>query len=83
MSRKKARSLFQTQTFKTGLLSFLAGLAPILIRCAYEHRSLSMEDAIVIASLCSTLASVLIGRMETSPVYTPDGLPGANKSDFQ
>ncbi len=83
MPRKKARSLFETKTFKTGLISLLAGLAPILIRCAYEQRGLSVEDAIVAASLCSTFASVLVGRMETSPVYTPDGLPGANKSNFQ
>jgi hypothetical protein len=36
-----------------------------------------------VAALSSTLATTLVGRMDTNPVYTPDGLPGANKGDFQ
>jgi hypothetical protein len=83
MSRKRAISLFQTKVFKTALVAFLSGLAPILIRCAYAHKGMSLEDALTVAALSSTLATTLVGRMDTNPVYTPDGLPGANKGDFQ
>jgi len=82
MARHKAVNLFQTQVFRVSIVAFLSGLAPILVRCAYEHRNLSLDDALTVVALSSTLATTLIGRMDTNPVYTPDGLPGANKQDL-
>ena len=82
MKQIKARSLFHTRTFKLGLLGFLSGLTPVLIRCAYEYRGLSIDEAIGVAALCSSFAAALIGRCEISPVYTPDYLPGPNASEF-
>lgn len=83
MPVRKAKSLFKTRTFKLGLIGFLSGLVPIVIKCAYEHRGLSVDEAIAVATLAFTFATVLMGRANNHPVYTPDGLPGANKSDFQ
>lgn len=82
MKQTKARNLFHTRTFKLGLLGLLSGLAPIVIRCAYEQRNFSIDEAIALAALCSSFAAALIGRCETSPVYTPDYLPGPNASEF-
>ena len=83
MVRKRAINLFQTKVFKSALVAFLTGLVPILIRCGYERRGMTLEDCLTVVALSSTLATTVIGRMDTSPVYTPDSLPGANKSDFQ
>lgn len=83
MKYMKARSLFETKTFKLGVIGFLSGIAPIAIRCSYEHRFLSVNEAIETAALTSTFATVLIGRAANSPVYTPESLPGANKEDYQ
>lgn len=77
-----SKSLFQTKTFKLGVISFLSGIAPLAIRCAYEHRFLSVNEAIETAALSSTFVTVLVGRASNEPVYTPNGLPGANKEDF-
>lgn len=82
MAFKQAQSLFATKTFKLGLLSLLSGVAPILIKCSYEQRKLSVDDAIAVAALFSAFATALIGRTETSPVYTPNYLPGPNASEF-
>lgn len=82
MSHKKAVNLFQTKVFKVALVSFLSGLAPILIRAYYERRGFLLEDALTITALSSTMATTLIGRSDTSPVYTPDYLPGSNASEF-
>ncbi len=81
--RQRPRSLFSTNTFKLGATSLLTGLLPVLITCAYERRYPSAEEALAIAGLLSTFAFLLVGRVETSPVYTPDGLPGPNKSKFE
>lgn len=83
MPVRKAKSLFKTRTFKLGLIGFLSGLAPIVIKCAYEHRGLSVDESIAASAMVFTFATVLMGRANNNPVYTPDGLPGANKSDFR
>lgn len=80
---KKAKSLFKTKTFQGALLGFLGGLAPLIIPCFYQHRNINESEAIALAGLLTTFGWALVGRAQTSPVYTPDGLPGANKSDFQ
>ncbi len=41
------------------------------------------QEAIAIFGLLTTFGWALIGRAQTKPVYTPDRLPGANKSDFR
>lgn len=83
MARIRAKSLFKTKTFQGALLGFLSGLAPLIIPCFYQQRSLNEIEAIALAGLLITFGWALIGRAQTSPVYTPDGLPGANKSDFK
>jgi hypothetical protein len=79
----QARSLFQTKTFQSAAFALLGGLAPIAIACSYQHRLPTQNEAIATAALISAFSSALIGRIETSPVYTPNGLPGPNASDFK
>lgn len=79
----KAKSLFVTKTFQGAFLGFMGGLAPLIIPCAYQRRLPNEIEAIAIVGLLTTFGWALIGRAQTSSVYTPDGLPGANKSDFR
>lgn len=80
---KRAKSLFRTKTFQGAFFGFMGGLAPLIIPCFYQHRNINESEAIALIGLVTTFGWALIGRMETSPVYTPDGMLGPNKSDFQ
>lgn len=77
--RRRPVSLFATQTFKVALLAFVSGVSPILIRAAYSNNGISVDDAIACAALLTTFFTALVGRVDTNPVYTPDGIPGPNK----
>lgn len=83
MLKYKAKSLFATKTFQGAFLGFMGALAPLIIPCFYQQRSMNEQEAIALAGLLITFGWALVGRAQTTPVYTPDGLPGANKSDFR
>lgn len=83
MLTKKSKNLFATKTFQGASLSLLIGLAPFTIGCIYEHRGLTKDEAIAVAALFGTFGWALIGRVQTNPTYTPDYLPGPNRSDFE
>lgn len=82
MLRHKPRSLFATKTFQGAFLGFIGGLAPLIIPCIYQRRSMNEAEAITLAGLLITFSWALVGRVQVSPAYTPDHLPGPNKSDF-
>lgn len=83
MRRYTAKSLFKTKSFQGALLGFLATLAPLVIPCFYQKRMLNQDECIALFGLIVTFGWALIGRVQTSPVYTPDSVPGPNKLDFQ
>jgi CDP-diglyceride synthetase len=83
MLKNRAKSIFKTKTFQGAALGFMAGLAPVVIPCFYQTRMPSQDETIALAGLTITFVWALVGRIQTSAVYTPDGLPGPNKSDFQ
>lgn len=80
--RIRAKSLFKTKTFQGAFLGLLGGLAPLIIPCFYQRRLPNEIEAIALAGLLTTFGWALIGRVQTSAVYTPEGIPGPNKSDF-
>ena len=77
------RSLFQTKTFQSAAIALLGGLAPIAIACTYQNRPPTQNEAIAAAALIGAFSSALVGRIETSPVYTPDGLPGPSLAELE
>ncbi len=81
--KSQAKNLFATKTFQGAILSLFVGLAPFAVVCFYEHRGLAKEEAIAIIGLFGTFAWALIGRAQTSPIYTPDYLPGPNAAKFK
>lgn len=82
MFKQKAKSIFQTKTFQGAAIALLGGLAPIAIACGYQHRLPTENEAIAAAALLTAFSSAMIGRVQTSPVYTPDGLPGPSRKNF-
>jgi hypothetical protein len=79
----KPHSLFQTRTFQSSVIALLGGLAPIAITCGYQHRLPTQNEAIATAALITAFSSGIVGRIETSPVYTPYGLPGPSLGDLE
>lgn len=77
------KNLFATKTFQAATFFWLGTLSPIAIACTYEHRKPSKEETITAVGAFITYSWALIGRSQNTPVYTPDYLPGANKSDFE
>lgn len=77
------KSLFASRTCQAAAVALVGGLAPIALTCSYQHRLPKLEEAIATAALLTTFASTIVGRVQQSPVYTPDGLPGPSKSDFE
>lgn len=80
---RAAKSLFKTKTFQGATLSLVIGLASVLIPCAYGRYWPTEKDALAIIALFGTFGWTLIGRSQTSPIYTPSYLPGPNRSDFE
>lgn len=78
-----AKSILKTRTFQGAVFTLIGGLAPIVISCGYQHRLLTENEAIAAAALLIGFSNAVVGRVQISPVYTPDGLPGPSKKDFQ
>lgn len=82
-AKSGAKSLFATRTFQGAVLGLVLGLTPIIVKCGYEHHWPTEEDSLEAIGLLGTFSWALIGRTQTSPVFTPQGMPGPNKSDFK
>ncbi len=82
MMKNRAKSIFKTKTFQMHFWLYGCGLAPVAIPCFYQGRIPSQDETIAVVGLVITFGWALIGRVQTSAVYTPDGLPGPNKSDY-
>ena len=80
---KYPRSLFITKTFIIGLLSFLSGCVPILLDSFYTSSPLTLQQINSLIALLITFGFLIVGRTTNDPVFTPPGLPGANKIDYE
>jgi hypothetical protein len=76
------KSIWKSKTIQGGLITLLSSLTLIGVNCAYENRFPDKNEAVTIIGFVVAFAWTLVGRNQTAPIYTPDGLPGANKSDF-
>lgn len=76
------QSLFRTNTFKASTITLIAGLVAITVDCSYDRRYPTKSEATSVVALFTAYSWALIGRGQNSPVYTPHGLPGADKEDF-
>lgn len=78
-----AKSIFASKTFWGAAFTALAAIAPI-VRNALEEQKLTIDETVkIVVILCGTGATVA-GRVQAKDsLYTPDWVPGPNKSDAE
>lgn len=79
---KEVKSLFLSKTFLAICFTTVAALAP-LVGNAIKEKKLSVDNSVQIVLVLTGAGTAIVGRASAngSLVYTPDGIPGANKSD--
>ncbi len=77
------KSIFQSKTFWGAVLTAIASISPVVAKDVTDYQNTGKIDANGISQIVVILATTgltILGRVEaTDTVYTPKGLPGANK----
>jgi len=80
--KSAAKSIFASRTFWGVALAGVASLVPLATK-AIKERKITVDDAGQVVLIACGVGTAIVGRVDArSPVYTPNGLPGPNKSDF-
>ncbi|MCU0549957.1 MAG: hypothetical protein MUC48_11470 [Leptolyngbya sp. Prado105] len=81
-----AKSIFASKTFWGAALTLLIAIAPKVGEEVDKYQNTGRVDGSSITQivvLFGTTTLAIMGRIDAKqPLYTPDGLPGPNKSDF-
>ncbi|MFB2837301.1 hypothetical protein [Floridanema evergladense] len=78
-----AKSIFASKTFWGATFTALAAIAPI-VGTAVEKHKLTVDETVKIAVILFGTGATVAGRVQAKDsVYTPDCLPGPNKSDVE
>jgi len=87
-SCSQAKSIFESRTVWSIIFTVFAAITPIVGKDFDRSRNkqpvnYGQDIAQIVVILCGAAASVC-GRVDaTGSIYTPDGFPGPNKSDFE
>ncbi|WNZ44025.1 hypothetical protein Q2T42_19515 [Leptolyngbya boryana CZ1] len=78
-----SKSMVQSKTIWGAVLTAIASIAPLIAKSITAYQNTGKTDLNDIAQMVvilATTALTIIGRIDASAVvYTPDGMPGANK----
>lgn len=77
----RIKSIFSSKTFWGTVFTTVAAIAPIVGESVDADKIIGSDISQIIVILCGTGAT-LVGRVEAGNVYTPDNMPGPNKSDM-
>ncbi|MGB8703244.1 MAG: hypothetical protein WCD18_27825 [Thermosynechococcaceae cyanobacterium] len=77
----RAKSVFASKTVWGIIFTAVAAIAPTVGERIDAHSFRAADAAQIVVILCGA-ASAIIGRIDAGMIYTPDGLPGPNRSDF-
>jgi hypothetical protein len=79
------KSIFQSKTFWGAVLTAIAAISPVVAKNVEEYQNTGKIDPNSVSQIVVVLATTgltILGRIEaTEPVYTPKGLPGADKPE--
>lgn len=82
-----AKSIFASRTFWGAFLTLMVAIAPQIGKDIDSYRKDGTIDATSITQILvifGTTTLTIMGRIDAKqPIYTPNGLPGPDKSDFQ
>lgn len=82
-NQSAAKSIFSSKTFWGAVLAGVASLVPVAIKDIKEGKITFEDTGQVILILCG-VGTAIVGRVDAQvPTYTPNALPGPNKSDFE
>ncbi|MBE9193151.1 hypothetical protein IQ230_22930 [Gloeocapsopsis crepidinum LEGE 06123] len=82
-SKPTPKSIFASRTFWGALLTLLVAIAPKVGEMV-DNKKVDGASISQLVVLFGTSTLTILGRIDAKrPIYTPDGLPGLNKSDFQ
>jgi hypothetical protein len=77
------KSIFHSKTFWGAVLTAIASLAPVVAKNIENYQNTGRIDPNSVSQIVVVLATTgltILGRIEVKEaVYTPDGLPGADK----
>ncbi|MEH2179037.1 hypothetical protein [Nostoc sp.] len=77
-----AKSIFTSKTFWGAVLAGIASLVPLGIN-SIKAQKLTIDDAGQAILILCGVGTAIVGRVDAkAPIYTPEGLPGPNKSDY-
>lgn len=81
----RSKSIFQSKTFWGAALTAVAAIAPVIGQNVADYQEKGKVDPNSVAQIVVILATTgltIMGRIEANTlVYTPNGLPGRNKSE--
>ncbi len=78
-----AKSIFASKTFWGAVLAGVASLVPLAVKDIKAHK-ITVDDAGQAVLILCGVGTAIVGRVNAqAPIYTPDALPGPNKSDFE
>ena len=82
-SSAPSKSIFQSITFWGAVLTAIASISPVIAKNVETYQNTGKIDPNGISQIVVVLATTgvtILGRINvTEALYTPDGLPGANK----
>ncbi|MEJ6486807.1 hypothetical protein N0Y54_37065 [Nostoc punctiforme UO1] len=80
--KPSAKSIFASKTLWGAVLAGIASLVPLAVKDIKAHE-ITVEDAGQAILILCGVGTAIVGRVNAqAPIYTPDALPGPNKSDF-
>ncbi|MGF1676792.1 MAG: hypothetical protein ACFCUV_24395 [Rivularia sp. (in: cyanobacteria)] len=81
--KPKAKSLFASRTFWGAVLAGVASLVPLSVESIKEGEFNIDDMGQVVLVLCG-VGTAIVGRVDAkAQIYTPNALPGPNKSDYE
>jgi len=79
-----AKSLFQSKTFWGAVFTAIAAIAPVVAKNVSDYQNTGKIDPNGVSQIVVVLATTgltILGRVDArTPVYTPKGLPGPDKT---
>jgi hypothetical protein len=76
------KSIFASKTVWGIVFTVIAAVAPIVAEKIDDGNFKAKDASQIIVILCGA-ASAIVGRVEAGSVYTPDFMPGPDKSSFR
>ena len=81
--KPEAKSIFASRTFWGAVLAGVASLVPLAVK-DIKAQKITVDDAGQAILILCGVGTAIVGRVNAqASIYTPDGLPGLNKSDFE